>query len=180
MAELVSKRYASALFEVAFEEENYEEVGNQLDFILGCFKEEPQLPQLFESPLITVDEKKDVLSAIFKEKVNPEIFNFLRIIIDKGRESYIEGIINEYGNLVDAANNKMDAVVITAVPMDQQDILKLQANLSMSSGKNIQLQNQVDPEIIGGALVKISDKVIDGSVKNRLAKLEEELAQILV
>jgi len=64
--------------------------------------------------------------------------------------------------------------------MDKQDLLKLQVNLSMSSGKNIQLQNQVDPTVIGGVLVKIGDKVIDGTVKSRLANMQEQLSQILV
>jgi len=180
MAELVSKRYASALFDVAFEEKNYEKVREELDFVLACLEEEPQLYQLFKSPLITILEKKDVLTAIFKDKLSQEVYNFLRIIIDKGREDYIEDIIKEYRTLVDTAKNKVEAMAITAIPMNKEDLLKLQVNLSMSSGKNIQLQNQVDPEIIGGVLVKIGDKVIDGTIKNRLARMEEELSQVLV
>lgn len=180
MAELVSKRYASALFDIAFEEGSYEKVKEELDFVLACLEEEPQLYQLLKSPLITVLEKKDVVSAIFKDKLSQEVYNFLRIIIDKGRESYIEGIVKEYRTLVDTAKNKVEAVAITAIPMDKEDLLKLQVNLSMTSGKNIQLQNQVDPEIIGGVLVKIGDKVIDGTIRNRLARMEEELSQVLV
>lgn len=180
MAELVSKRYASALFDIAFEEGSYEKVKEELDFVLACLEEEPQLYQLLKSPLITVLEKKDVVSAIFKDKLSQEVYNFLRIIIDKGRESYIEGIVKEYRTLVDTAKNKVEAVAITAIPMDKEDLLKLQVNLSMTSGKNIQLQNHVDPEIIGGVLVKIGDKVIDGTIRNRLARMEEELSQVLV
>ena len=180
MAELVSKRYASALFEIAFEEQAYEKVKDELNFISDCFKSEPQLYQLLKSPLITADEKKDIISNIFQDKVSAEVFNFMRIIIDKGREEYIESIIKEYRLLADAVKNKVEAVAITAIPMDKQDLLKLQVNLSMSSGKNIQLQNQVDPTIIGGVLVKIGDKVIDGTVKSRLANMQEQLSQILV
>ena len=68
MAELISKRYASALFDIAFEEQNYEDVKEQLNFIIDCLKEEPQLYQLLKSPLISINEKKDVLSAIFKDR----------------------------------------------------------------------------------------------------------------
>ncbi len=180
MAELVSKRYAGALFDVSFEEKNYDEVRRQLNFVLECFQEEPQLPQLFRSPLITIQEKKDVLTAIFKDKINQEVYNFLRIIIDKGREAYMEAIIKEYGNMVDAAKNMVDAVAITAVAMNEQDLLKLQANLTKSSGKNVKLKNKVDPDVIGGVLVRISDKIIDGTIRNQLAKLEEQLLQTLV
>lgn len=180
MAELVSKRYASALFEVAFENQNYENVKNELSFVLECFKSEPQLYDLLKSPLISDFEKKDILSNIFKDRLSLEVFNFLRVIIDKGREEYLESIIEEYKLLANNIKNIVDAVAITAVPMDKQDILKLQVNLSMSSGKNVQLQNQIDPTVIGGVLVKIGDKVIDGTVKSRLAQMQEQLSQILV
>ncbi len=180
MAELVSKRYASALFEVAFEEQNYEKVKDELNFILDCFKKEPQLYQLLRSPLITTDEKKDIISNIYKDKLSVEVFNFLRVVIDKGREEHMEAMVKEYSILADGVKNKVEAVAITAVPMDKKDLLKLQQNLSESSGKNIQLQNQVDPTIIGGVLVKIGDKVIDGTVKSRLANMQEQLSQILV
>lgn len=180
MAELVSKRYSNALFEVAFEQGQYEAVQDELSFVTACLNEEPKLYQLLKSPLISSDEKKEILSAIFKENVSKEVFNFLRIIIDKGRESYIESIVEEYRVLANKVKNKIDAVAITAVPMNELDLKKLQVNLSMSSGKNIQLQNQVDPSVKGGVLVKIGDKVIDGTVKSRLENLKEQLSQILV
>ncbi|ABW20094.1 F0F1 ATP synthase subunit delta [Alkaliphilus oremlandii] len=180
MAELVSKRYASALFELAFEEQKHHKVQEELAFIRSCIEDEPSFFELLKSPLITADEKKDIISNIFRDRVCMEVLNFLYIIIDKGREAYIKDIVNEYILLVDSVQNKVDAVAITAVPMEKQDLLMLQANLSKSSGKNIQLQNQVDPTIIGGVLVKIGDKVIDGTIKNRLATMQEQLSKILV
>lgn len=180
MAELVSKRYASALFELAFEEQKHHKVQEELAFIRSCIEDEPSFFELLKSPLITADEKKDIISNIFRDRVCMEVLNFLYIIIDKGREAYIKNIVNEYILLVDSVQNKVDAVAITAVPMEKQDLLMLQANLSKSSGKNIQLQNQVDPTIIGGVLVKIGDKVIDGTIKNRLATMQEQLSKILV
>ena len=180
MAELVSKRYASALFELAFEEQKHHKVQEELAFIRSCIEDEPSFFELLKSPLITADEKKDIISNIFRDRVCMEVLNFQYIIIDKGREAYIKDIVNEYILLVDSVQNKVDAVAITAVPMEKQDLLMLQANLSKSSGKNIQLQNQVDPTIIGGVLVKIGDKVIDGTIKNRLATMQEQLSKILV
>ena len=180
MAELVSKRYASALFELAFEEQKHHKVQEELAFIRSCIEDEPSFFELLKSPLITADEKKDIISNIFRDRVCMEVLNFLYIIIDKGREAYIKDIVNEYILLVDSVQNKVDAVAITAVPMEKQDLLMLQANLSKFSRKNIQLQNQVDPTIIGGVLVKIGDKVIDGTIKNRLATMQEQLSKILV
>lgn len=180
MAELVARRYANALFEVVFELGQNEQAQDELSFVISCLKEEPKLYQLLKSPLISSNEKKEIISDIFKENVSKEVFNFLRIIVDKGRESYIESIIEEYRVLANSAKNKVDAVAITALPMEKIDIEKLRVNLSMSSGKNIQLQNQVDPSVKGGVLVKIGDKVIDGTIKSRLENLKEQLSQILV
>lgn len=180
MAELVYKRYASALFDISLELQNLDQVRAELNFILDCFKAEPQLYTILKSPLITASEKKGIIDNIFKDRVKTEVLNFIRIIIDKGREQYIEAIIKEYGALADVYMNKVDAVAITAVPLENNDLVRLQANLSKSSGKNIQLQNQVDPSIIGGILVKIGDKVIDGTVRSRLANMQEQLSQILV
>lgn len=181
MAELVvSKRYANALFDVAFEDKTYEKVEKQLTFILDCLKSQPQLYQLLKSPLIPVQDKKEIIANIFKEKIGKEVYNFLRIIIDKRRESYIEDIVNEYKALVDAVKNRVSAVAITAVPINKQDLNKLQASLSESTGKNVQLQNQINPKVIGGVFIKMGDKVIDGTIKSRLAEMNEQMSQIIV
>lgn len=181
MAELVvSKRYANALYDVAFEGQIYDKVESELTFIVDCLKSEPQLYQLLKSPLIAIEEKKEIISTIFKDKISDEVYNFIRIIIDKRRESHIEDIVREYKALVDALKNKVSAVAITAVPMGEQDLNKLQASLSKSTGKNVQLQNEINPNIIGGVFIQMGDKVIDGTIKSRLAQLNEQMSQIIV
>lgn len=181
MAELVvSKRYANALFDVAFSKKTYEKVEEELAFIVACLRGEPQFFQLLKSPLIAVQEKKEIINTIFKNKISQEVSNFLKIIIDKRREAYIEDIVNEYNALVDDVKNKVTAVAISAVPMKEEDLKKLQVNLSMSSGKNVQLINEVKPNVMGGILIKMGDKVIDGTVKSRLEQMNEQLSQIIV
>lgn len=181
MAELVvSKRYANALFDVAFGEKTHEKVEDELTFIVACLKSEPQFYQLIKSPLISVQDKKEIIDTIFKDKISEEVYNFFKIIIDKRREVYIEDIVNEYNALVDDVKNKVTAVAVSAVPINEEDLKKLQVNLSMSSGRNVQLKNEVKPNVMGGILIKMGDKVIDGTVKSRLEQMSEQLSQIIV
>ncbi|ABR46580.1 ATP synthase F1, delta subunit [Alkaliphilus metalliredigens QYMF] len=180
MAELVAKRYAKALFQVAFEMNRYEDVTEELAFVAENLKQHSDLNELLKSPVITLGEKKEILSTIFKEQISPEVFNFLRILLDKSRQGDFQEIYEEYKILADAGKNKIEAVAITALPMDNNDLLKLQVNLSMSSGKNVKLKNEIDPTVIGGVLVKMGDKIIDGTVKARLNQMQDQLLQIIV
>ncbi len=180
MAKLVSRRYANALFDAAFESKSYEKVEDELNFISKSLKGEPQFYQLFKSPLITVQEKKEMITTIFKKNISEQVYNLLLILVEKRREEHIKDIINEYIALVDEVKNKVNAVAITAVPIENKDLLKLKENLSKSSEKDVQLQNYVDPDVVGGILIRIGDKVIDGTIKSRIVQMREQLSQILV
>lgn len=180
MAELVAKRYSSALFDVALEENRVDAFKEELLFITDCLREYSQLKEILASPLIQLHEKKDIVTQIFKDKVKPEILNFLYILMDKRRQSFLQEITSEFVALADASQNMLSATAITASPLKIEDLLVLQAKLSKSSGKNVHLTNQVNKDIIGGILIQMGDKVIDGTVKNRLGQLKEQLAQIIV
>lgn len=177
MAELIAKKYAKALFEVTFDEERYDAVGDELSFVLKCLEDEPMLYQVLRDPLIVTNEKKKIIDSIFKDSVSQEVLNFLHIIIDKKRERYIESIVGEYKTLTNDVKNIVEAVAITAVPLSDDMLIKLQEILSKSSGKNIQLKNEIDTEIIGGVFVKAGDKVIDGTIKSRLEQMQEQMSQ---
>ncbi|KAB3530895.1 F0F1 ATP synthase subunit delta [Alkaliphilus serpentinus] len=180
MAELVAKRYSNALFEVALEINTIDVFKEELMFISNCLKEYSQLDELLASPLIQLQEKKDLVTQIFKDGVSNEMLNFLYILLDKRRQGYLQDITTEYVALANASKNMVSAVAITASPMKMVDLQVLEAKLSKSSGKNVQLTNQVDGDIIGGILIKMGDKVIDGTIKNRLGQLKEQLSQIIV
>ncbi len=180
MAELVGNRYARALFEVSLELKKEQVFKEELQGIVDLLEAYPQFDQLFKSPLIQAQEKKSIISQVFKEQVSQEVLNFLYILVDKRRQSHIQEIVRAYIAMVEAANNMVEAVAVTAKPMDSEEVMRLQAKLSASSGKNITLKNEINHEIIGGVLIKIGDKVIDGTVKNRLSQIKEQLSQIIV
>lgn len=180
MAELIAKRYAGALFEVAQEDNNLQSVREELEFVGTCLKENEEFEKLLNTPLINSNERKEILTNIFKDKLSNEILNFLYILVDKRRANAIHDIIREFNKMADASKNMVEGVAITAIALDQETLLKLQVQLSMASGKNVKLKNEVDQEIVGGVLVKIGDKVIDGTLKNRLGHLKQQLSQVIL
>ncbi len=180
MAELIAKRYADALFEVSQELNKIEPIQNELQFISSCLNDYPEVDLLLKSPLIQLQEKKDILTQVFNQQISKEVMNFLFVLLDKRRQGYIKAIIEEFKVMANAVRNEVEAVAYTAELMTQTDILQLQTKLSATSGKNIKLTNVVNKDIVGGVLIKLGDKVIDGTVKSRLDQMKNQLTQILV
>lgn len=178
MAKLVAKRYATALFEVSKENNNVDKYQSQLQLLADIFKDEPQLRTILQHPKVTQDEKKDILSSILSKVVDQEVINFLYILIDKSRERYIEDIIHQYNELANNYNNIEKTLVVSAVSLTLEEVQVLTEKLSKAFNKNIVIENKIDPEVIGGMLVKIGDRVIDGTIKGKLTALRGQLNTI--
>ncbi|SHE80340.1 ATP synthase F1 subcomplex delta subunit [Tissierella praeacuta DSM 18095] len=171
MAELVSNRYALALFEAGLDLEKTDEFNEELDFLNDVFEGENKLLQILHHPKISRSEKRDLIDKIFKNRVSQEIVNFLYILIDKRREGFILEIIDRYKELFNEHENIVEVVAITAVPMEEKAKTKLQKVLSNKLEKKIQLVNKVDTTIIGGVLLKLQNKQLDGTVKGQLESI---------
>jgi F-type H+-transporting ATPase subunit delta len=180
MAQLAVKTYAKALFEVANEIDKMEQFQTELFFVVETFKKHPDFHRLYGTPRLSLEEKKGIIDNIFSERLTKEIVSFLKILLDKGRTGIFEEITREYQRIFNQYNNIIEGLVITAVKLNTKDKAKLEQKLTNITGKTIKLHNKVDPSIIGGMLVRVGDKVIDGTVESRLSELKEMFAQIIV
>lgn len=180
MVELVAKTYAEALFSVALELNQLDQYGQELDFVMESFKQHTDFYELYKTPRISNEEKKQIIEAVFQGKLSAEIMNFLKILSDKRRTNVIEAIVKDYHKLAHEHQNIVEAVAVTTVPLKNEDKVALEEKLSKMTGKKIILKNEMDQTIIGGMLIRMGDKVIDGTVQGRLSKLRESLAQIIV
>ncbi len=180
MVELVAKTYAEALFSVALELNQMEQYGEELDFVMESFRQHTDFYELYKTPRISHDEKKQIIEAVFQGKLSAEIMNFLKILADKRRTNGFEAIVKGYHKMVNHHKNILEAVAVTTVPLKNEDKVALEEKLSKLTGKKIILKNEMDPTIIGGMLIRMGDKVIDGTVQGRLGKLKESLAQLIV
>lgn len=171
MAKLVAKRYASALFEAGIDLEKTKEFNQELDFLREVFESEEKLLQILHHPKITESEKVSLIDNLFKGRISQELINFLYILIDKRREGHILEIIEEYKKMFNKHENIISVTAITAVPMEENSKTKLITVLQEKFKKTIELTNNIDEKIIGGVLLKVEDKLIDGTLKGQLESM---------
>lgn len=180
MAKLVSTTYAQAIFEVATEIDSLDQIKDELEFINESFKTHPEFYEVFRTPKISKEERKSIIVKVFGDKVSKEVMNFMKILIDKRRGAAIESIYNEFVDMVDDHKGVVKAVVESAIPMTDEEQNALTEKLAKVTGQEVHLKAVVKPEVIGGLVVRIGDKVIDGSVKSRLDIMKDNLAQLIV
>lgn len=172
MAKLVAKRYALSLFETGLELNKIKEFNDELNFIKKIFESEPRLLQILHHPKISKVEKRSLLNDIFKDKISLEMVNFLYILIDKRREDFILEIAQSYKVLFNEHQEILKVMAITAVPMEDKAKEKLSLVLKNKFNKNIELSNVIDKSLIGGVLLKIENKIMDGSLRGQLKSME--------
>lgn len=176
MAELVSSRYALALFEVGLELEKINEFNEGLNFLKAIFEKETKLLQILSHPKIDKNEKKDLINNLFKGRISSEMMNFLYILIDKRREDSILNIIEKYREIFNEHENIVKVIAITAVPMEEKSKSKLITVLSNKFNKKVELHNKVDNNVLGGVLLRIENKQLDGTIKGQLKSMDKTIS----
>ena len=180
MAKLVSKRYALALFETGLELDRLKQFKDEINNVSNVLEMEPKIEMILTHPKISNDEKKELLDNLFEKHVSREMLNFLYVIIDKRRERYIREISEHYNFLYNEEKNIVSATVVTAVPMAKNQEEKLKVILNNKLNKKVELNNVVDKSLIGGAMLKVDNKGIDGSVKGQLDSIKKSLKAMRV
>ena len=170
----IAARYASALFSLADEQGCLDEVGAELDFVARTIRDYPDLAKLLAHPLVSGGDKRATLLAV-TPGATELTHRFLALVVDKGREAELPGMAAAYARQLDARHQRVFAEVITAVPLDEAAVAQLQTQLSGFLSQDVTLARRVDPEILGGVVVRVGDRLIDGSVKARLQELAESL-----
>lgn len=179
MINVIADRYAQALFEVGEETQATSELYQELKQLVVILNENKDLYNFLKSPLIGREDKKNVMKNIFENQLSDNMNNFLKIVIDKDRISTIEHIKKSYKSLLNDKNNILEGTAITVVKLTEKEIKDLENNLSKRYNKNVTLNNIVDETILGGVLVKLGNEEIDGTVKTRLAKIKNQLSQVI-
>lgn len=179
MINVVASRYAEALFQIGEDEKITDKLYEELSEITKLFNECKEFYSVLKSPVISKKEKLSLIDNIIEDKVNINLKNFLKLLIEKNRISFIHDISYSYKELLNEKYNVIEGVVITAIPMNEKEIKELEEKLSQKYNKNVTLENKVDKSILGGVLVRLGNEEIDGTVKNRLDKVKEQLSQVI-
>ncbi len=175
MSGAVAKRYARALFEVAKERGLIDKLEAELKLIVEAVNQNADLTRILMHPHIAADAKKNLLKEVFQEHVADETMNFLGVLIDNGRESQLSEIASYYVGLANEERGIADAIVTTAKPLNQEEAQQLASRFGQLLNKTLRIQTVVDPSIMGGVVVKIGDRLYDGSIKRKLEHFAHQL-----
>jgi len=167
------RRYAQAIFELALEKNELERWQSDLQQISDAVADKEYLAAL-ESPKISFKKKSELLSQRLSG-LNPLAMNLVYLLITRSGIGMVADIAAEYRRLLDNYRGIEQAEVITAVPLDENDIKKLTDNLSAVVGKQVVVKAEIDPEILGGIIARIGGKLLDGSTSSKLIALKREL-----
>ncbi|MDS1030334.1 ATP synthase F1 subunit delta [Bacillota bacterium LX-D] len=171
----IARRYAEALFELAVEKGQLDQVKADLAGVYDSLKASADLKRILDDQLLDAAQKQDIFREIFSSHLQDLTLNFIMTVFENRRERYLGGVLEEFFKLVNASRDVLEAEIRTAVEIPEKDAKVLIQKISEITKKKINPKYKVDAEIIGGAIVKIGDKVIDGSVATQLAKLKESL-----
>lgn len=177
MYEFLDKRYALALYDVADRKGKVEEFIQDFEDIVDLLKHNEECATLISHPQISTREKKEIFTKMFKGKIDDELLSFLLILIDKGRIMYAEEKLVEMKKIQLERRNVLVAEVTTVVPMDEEDKQKLTEKLTKMYGKQVQLKEELDKDILGGMFIKIGTDIIDGTLRSKLGAIRSHIIQ---
>ncbi len=173
---VAAKRHAQAVFQLALERGELEKWLDNLKTIATTLSE-PQLMAILESPKVHPDEKMDLISRCLPG-VSQLALNLVYLLVTRRRLRLIDQIVSEYQRLADAYQGLEHAEITTAIPLDEEDKKRLSKRLAELTGTRIMLTTKVDPDVIGGFVVRIGDRLIDGSTKSKLDSLRKSLVEV--
>jgi len=172
----IARRYAKALLAIGREDGQAETYKEELEGIVKLLEEQEELKQAITNPLYSADGRKKILQAVVERSaVSPVMKSFLLLLFDKGRIKYLKDIHVFYEKLTDELANIVRANLVSATDVSDETIERIRSALAKKTGKSVKIDVSVDPALIGGAVTKIGDLVLDGSVKTQLKSLKESL-----
>jgi F-type H+-transporting ATPase subunit delta len=174
-----ARRYSQAIFRMALQEKDLNRWQTDLRKVATLLKDSA-LAALIANPKITGEEKSKTLAQRLGE-INPLVIKLVLLLATKGKVAAIDDIAEEYQALVDnyrGIEGTEIAEITTAIPLDDADKLKIAQRITEIVGKPVQLRPKVDPAIIGGIIIRVGDKLIDGSLRSKLAALRKDLGGV--
>jgi F-type H+-transporting ATPase subunit delta len=173
----VARRYAGALYEEAQETGVLEEVDDNVLMLRETLESNGELARFFESPVIPQEKKDDVVRELLSDRVEDLTLRFLRLLVQKDRETMTKPILDQYQALRDEQRGIVDAHVAVARPLADEDREAVTEALEEKTGKSIRLHVEEDEDLIGGIVIRIGDRVFDASVRNKLTNLHNQLRE---
>ncbi|MGE0025883.1 MAG: ATP synthase F1 subunit delta [Thermoleophilia bacterium] len=170
----VAATYAEALFEAAADAGSVDAVAEEVAGFADAVQESAELRQFLDNPEVEARLKKEALKEL-SSSATPITANFLQVLVDRGRIAEFPEIARAFADRVAAEEGRLEVEAITAVPLPDDLRTRIVEELSRKTGRSVDLTESVDPEIVGGLVLRIGGAVVDGSVRHRIEELRAAL-----
>jgi F-type H+-transporting ATPase subunit delta len=172
---VVARTYARALFGAAKEQGKLDDIREELDSFVSTIREVPELQAMIRNPELDPPAKAEALVAVL-QGTDEILRNFARLVAEKGRATMLEEIAREYDALVAAEERILNVELTTAYELSDNEADSIVKQIEQASGRRVEAERSVDPQLIGGVVLKVGTLEVDSSVRGRLERLRRELA----
>jgi F-type H+-transporting ATPase subunit delta len=173
----ISVRYSKAIIEMSREKDILETVKTDMDFIGLCLNQIPEFKMFLDSPVIRTSEKRILFKKSLGENIHPVTLSFINLIFTNKRETYLESIIRYFMHLYNKVMGIKPAVLLSPAKLDPALRDKIIRIISQKLNIKMELQEQTEPKLLGGFVMRIEDYQIDASIASQLEKIKKELTQ---
>ena len=174
--EEIAAVYARSLFEVAKDQDKLDVVREQLGAFADALDETRELQVFFFSPYFSSEEKKDGLHRAVKG-ADPLFLNFLELLVENHRMPVLFRVRRGYERLWEERNRLLPVEVTSAVELDEETVRGIGDRIAEQTGRKIELSSTVEPDILGGIVVRVGNQVLDASIRNRLDTLRKQVVR---
>ena len=174
--EEIARVYAEALFDASKEDGKLDVVREQLGEFADALESSDELQLFFFSPHVSSAEKVEGLGRAL-DGAEPELVNFLELLIEKGRMTELFRIRREFDVIWKRERRQIDVTVTSAAELDPAVVEKIGEEIERQTGQEVDLASRVDEEILGGIVLQVGNMVLDASIRSRLEKLRKSVAQ---
>jgi F-type H+-transporting ATPase subunit delta len=174
--EEIAEVYARALFEVAQEQDKLDEIHEQLGQFADAVGQNIDLARFFFSPYFSTDDKKD---ALHKAVVGADdaVMNFLEALIERHRMPVIFRIRDRFDELWEEERKLLPVEITSAVKLDEKTVQQIGESIGKQVDRQVELSSRVDPEILGGVVLRVGNFILDASIRHRLEQLRKQVTQ---
>lgn len=174
--EEIATVYARSLFEVASERDALDAVREQVGQFADAVDENSDLQVFFFSPYFSTEEKKDALGNLL-DGADEAVTNFLELLVEKHRMPAIFRIRRELDSLWADANQLLPVTITSAVELDSSTVDGIGKAIGEQTGRKVELTTNVDPDVLGGIVLRVGNSILDASIRNRLEQLRRQVAK---
>lgn len=172
---LISVRYATALFSLAKEKDLVMDLKNDMELILNICNQSADFNRMLSSPIVKPSGKIRVFKHLFENRISGLSLNFLELAVRNNRENFIASVCRNVLDFIRKENNIKTAVITTAQALDETILKKVEKIMENELNGRVELSAKVNPQIIGGMVLRIDDRQLDAAVSTQLKKLKQEM-----